>query len=163
MFWQSYVLEKEWTKCEPKGLCQNITYLENNALDALGLLVWRILSNINSTTLQQRDSMHTPAEMHCSTFERSEHLKTVMSDHKIAWFQFTKSVLFCPIKLRITVNRSNLSNATDLSAWHVEATPLPGNMLKDQDRLSGKISSYRNSKLLNQGNQPPGGVIWSQT
>ncbi len=61
------------------------------------------------------------------------------------------------------LNRSNLSNATDLSAWHVEATPLPGNMLKDQDRLSGKISSYRNSKLLNQGNQPPGGVIWSQT
>ncbi len=61
------------------------------------------------------------------------------------------------------LNRSNLSNATDLSAWHVEATPLPGTMLKDQDRLSGKISSYRNQKLLNQGNQPPGGVIWSQT
>ncbi len=44
------------------------------------------------------------------------------------------------------LNRSNLSNAKDLymSTWHFEATPIPGNMLKDQDRLSGKISSYRN-------------------
>ncbi len=61
------------------------------------------------------------------------------------------------------LNRSNLSNATDLSTWHVEATPLPGNILKDQDRLSGKIYSYRNSKPLNKENQPPGGIILSQT
>ncbi len=44
----------------------------------------------------------------------------------------------------IFLNRSNLSTATDLSVWHIEATPLPGNMFKNQDRLSGKISSYRN-------------------
>ncbi len=49
----------------------------------------------------------------------------------------------------IFLNRSNLSIATDLSDWHGEATPLPNNMLKDRDRLSGKISSYRNRKLLN--------------
>ena len=52
----------------------------------------------------------------------------------------------------IFLNRSNLSIATDLSAWHVEAIPLPNNMLKDRDRLSGKILSYRNTKILNQGN-----------
>ena len=52
--------------------------------------------------LQQLGSSHAPAEMHCSKFERSEHLKIVMSDHKIECFQFTKSVHFCPIKLRIT-------------------------------------------------------------
>ncbi len=33
----------------------------------------------------------------------------------------------------IFLNRSNLSIATDLSAWHVEATPLPNNMLKKSE------------------------------
>ncbi len=56
----------------------------------------------------------------------------------------------------IFLNRSKLSIATDLSAWHVEATPPPDNMLKYRDRLSGKILSYRNTSLFNQGNWPPG-------
>ncbi len=47
------------------------------------------------------------------------------------------------------LNRSSLSNAMDLPAWHVEATPLLCDVLKHQDRLSGKISSYRDLKLLN--------------
>ena len=59
----------------------------------------------------------------------------------------------------IFLNRSILSITTELSAWHVEATPLPDNMSKDRDRSLGKISSYRNTKLLNQGNQPPAGII----
>ena len=39
----------------------------------------------------------------------------------------------------IFLNKSILSIATDLSPWHVEATPLPDNMSKDLDMLSGKI------------------------
>ncbi len=50
--------------------------------------------------------MHTPAEMHCSTFKRSEPLKIVMPAYKIVSYQFTKSAFFCPIKLRITEKRS---------------------------------------------------------
>ncbi len=42
----------------------------------------------------------------------------------------------------IFLSRSNLSNATDLSAWHVEAIPLPVNMLKDQDRLVTNLDLY---------------------
>ncbi len=57
----------------------------------------------------------------------------------------------------IFLNRSELNIATILSACLGEATPLPGNISKDQDRMSEKISlSHRNSKRLNQRNSHHG-------
>ncbi len=43
----------------------------------------------------------------------------------------------------IFLNRSNLSNAADLSAWHVEAIPLTNNMLKDRDRAKSEVTEIQ--------------------
>ena len=48
----------------------------------------------------------------------------------------------------IFLNRSILSVAKDLSTWHVEATLLPDNMIKDRDRLPGRIFKLQIYKIF---------------
>ncbi len=80
--------------CGP--LFPNLIFCDLTSL-FLKIIAYRVSKYNSDTGLWQYysncDSMYTPAEMHCSKGKGFELLKIVMSVHKIAWCQFTKSVL----------------------------------------------------------------------
>ncbi len=101
-------------------------------------LLWLTLSEM-SIASSTKSSLHTPGVI-CNKLRK---FLCVLSGTFLLW-RSMRNYIF--------INRSNLSITTDLFAWHVEAIQLPNNMLKDRNRSSGKIWSYRNTKFLNQGN-----------